>query len=286
MSCRPLRGMRVAQTLREMLAGQRTTQPRTCGRVPRLGGSGEPSSETLPRGATRRSKLDCAGPAANNSGLKSDCTPTREQRSEVTRSEANGIDCGAGRFASALRREGCGSRPCKGAGELGEGRQGAGTCESASSGVRSRRRPTDGFGAGSRWQIWFRNLNVRGLPALENLITGGVQKTASGRHAQRPPGLTQGAWRHGLPLLLRAKRGHERLVTAFSLSGSRTSSTVGIASREGPARTSCREPARRRVRSTARAESAHVSEPLDSTAQLVSGDARVALGGVEVLVSE
>ena len=108
MSCRPLRGMRVAQTLREMLAGPAHNPAQDVRTRSALGGSGEPSSETVPRGATRRSKLDCAGPAANNSGLKSDRTPTREQRGEVTRSEANGIDCGAGRFASGL---GCGSRP-------------------------------------------------------------------------------------------------------------------------------------------------------------------------------
>ena len=51
-------------------------------------GDGRTSSETVPRGATRRSKLDCAGPAANHSGPKSDRTPTRDQRGEVTRSEA------------------------------------------------------------------------------------------------------------------------------------------------------------------------------------------------------
>jgi hypothetical protein len=174
----------------EKSMGQRTTQPRSCGRVPRLGGSGEPSSETVPRGATRRSKLDCAGPAANNSGLKSDRTPTREQRGEVTRSEANGIDCGAGRFASGLRREGCGSRPCKGGGAW-RGSSGSGTCESTSSGVRSRRRPTDGFGAGSQWQIWFRNLNVRALPALEEPDHWRSSEDGQRRHAQRPPGLTQ-----------------------------------------------------------------------------------------------
>jgi len=141
MSCRPLRGMRVAPTLREMLAGpaQNPAQDvRTHSATRRVGRT---EYGTVPRGATRRSRLDCAGPAANHSGLKSDRTPTRDQRGEVTRSEANGIACGAGRFAGGLRREGCASRPCKGAGSW-RASSGSGTCESTSSGVRSRRRPT------------------------------------------------------------------------------------------------------------------------------------------------
>ena len=61
-------------------------------------------SETRSFGPVQRSNLDCAGPAANSFGLKSVLTPTRDQRGEVTHSQANGIDCGASRFARGLRR--------------------------------------------------------------------------------------------------------------------------------------------------------------------------------------
>ena len=71
-----------------------------------LGGSGETNSETPSFGPAQRSKLVCAGPAANSFGLKSVLTPTRDQRGEVTHSEANGIDCGASRFARGLQGEG------------------------------------------------------------------------------------------------------------------------------------------------------------------------------------
>ena len=71
-----------------------------------LGGSCETTGETPSVDPVQRSKLDCAGPAANSFGLKSVLTPTRDQRGEVTHSQANGIDCGASRFARGLRGEG------------------------------------------------------------------------------------------------------------------------------------------------------------------------------------
>ena len=87
-------------------------------------------------------------------------------------------------------------------------------------------------------------------------------------------------------LLRCAKRGAVSRVTAFSLKReSNVTPSVSLREKGQHGRVAASQP-RRRVRSTARAESARESEPLDSTAQLVSGDARVALGGVEVLVAE
>jgi hypothetical protein len=126
------------------------------GRVSRSGGRAKRLADA-PRGATQRSKLDCAGPAANNSGLKSDRTPTREQRGEVTHSEATESTAGPVALRGGLRREGYGSRPYKRAGERGEDRQVGVQCDPIQPLVRSESDPRSGCGRRER------SLGVLGL---------------------------------------------------------------------------------------------------------------------------
>ena len=109
-----------ARRMLEPLAGV-TEVPLVAAMKPQT--AGETTSETRSFDPVQRSKLDGAGPAANSFGLKSVLTPTRDQRGEVTHSQANGIDCGASWFARGLPGEGCCSRSSEGAGELGEDRQ-------------------------------------------------------------------------------------------------------------------------------------------------------------------